>query len=174
MSYTLEAWVDGACRRNGFPDAVAGAGVFFPRFKATVAVYTALPRSPQPTNQRAELSAMILALEVAIRKQRRICESKTYPPFFFLIVHNDSQYAVKCLNTWIDSWLANGWFTSNGQRVQNRDLIEKAHGLKTDIERSFGGGRVTFEWVPREENITADTYANRGCDEAQRNLLSGS
>jgi ribonuclease HI len=47
-------------------------------------------------------------------------------------------------------------------------LIEEAHDLKLKIEGSFKGGRVTFKWIPREQNTTADKYANDACDQAQR------
>ncbi|KAJ7627673.1 ribonuclease H-like domain-containing protein [Mycena polygramma] len=139
MPFILEAWTDGACRRNGSHDAVAGAGVFFPRYpQGNQSV--ALPRNPRPTNQRAELTAIVLALSTAQEKQRSICAGNPQPPYFHVTVHSDSDYAVKCLNQWIFVWLQNGWVNAEGRPVVNQDLIQEADNLRLAIEGSFNGG----------------------------------
>ncbi|KAJ7039901.1 ribonuclease H1 [Mycena alexandri] len=167
MTFNLDVWTDGACRRNGHDGAVGGAGVWFPRFPPGCRSEP-LPPSPKPTNQRAELTAIILALEEALRKQNITCATNPRPPFFVLNVNTDSQYAVSCLTEWIFNWMHNGWLTTNYQPVQNADLIQEADSLRVTLEESFGGGKVNFTWVPRAQNTDADRLANEGCDEAER------
>ncbi|KAJ7442492.1 ribonuclease H-like domain-containing protein [Mycena galericulata] len=168
MPFNLEAWADGACRRNGRPDAVGGAGVWFPRFREGCQSEP-LPRFPQPTNQRAELTAIILALKGALQKQSDVCSNNAYPPFFSITVHTDSEYSVNCMNEWIERWIPY-WILQDGSPVKNRDLLEEAHNLRLRIEQSFNGARVNFKWVPREDNQQADKLANDACDEAERAL----
>ncbi|KAJ7039902.1 ribonuclease H1 [Mycena alexandri] len=162
-----EVWTDGACRRNGYPDAVGGAGVWFP-YLPDDRLSEPLPPSPPPTNQRAELTAIVLALEVAHKRQAGVWSSNVQSPFFVLTVYTDSQYAVNCLTQWIFDWKRNEWRTANEESVRNADLIEEADRLRAKIEGEFGGGRVNFKWIPRAENTKADRLANDGCDKAER------
>ena len=63
------------------------------------------------TNTRMELMAIYMALE----------ELEIGPP---IVLYADSMYAINCASTWADTWMKNGWKTSNGLPVKNRDLIE--------------------------------------------------
>ncbi|KAJ7151065.1 ribonuclease H-like domain-containing protein [Mycena filopes] len=165
MRFTVDVWTDGACRKNGYPDAVGGAGVWFPHLPEGCRSEP-LPSSPTPTNQRAELTAIILALEEGLRLQSAL--QPTQWPFFVLNVGTDSQYAVNCLTVWLGNWKRNGWMTTSNQPVLNADLIKRADDLREELEHKFLGGEVNFSWVPREQNAEADRLANKGCDEAER------
>jgi len=52
----------------------------------------------------------------------------------------DSQYAVKSLETWWRGWRRNGWRSSSGDPVRNRELIEEILALRE-------GRQVQLEWV---------------------------
>jgi ribonuclease HI len=52
----------------------------------------------------------------------------------------DSQYAVKALETWWRGWRRNGWRSSSGEPVKNRELIEEILALRE-------GRQVQLEWV---------------------------
>ncbi|KAK7046736.1 ribonuclease H1 [Favolaschia claudopus] len=149
MPFTLQAWADGACRRNGSIDAVGGAGVSFPRYPQGNRSEV-LPHPPRATNQRAELYALILALEAVIEKQDAVCANANHPPFFIVTIHADSRYAIH-----------------RDLPVVNADLVKEAHNLRGQIEDSYKGGQVEFKWIPREENVKADEYANDACDRAE-------
>lgn len=41
-----------------------------------------------------------------------------------LLVHVDSKYALSAVCHWAPGWIANGWITSSGKPVLNRELIE--------------------------------------------------
>ena len=43
----------------------------------------------------------------------------------------------------------------------NRDLIEEASDLEEELERE---GSVRYVWVPRSENVKADTAVNKALD----------
>ncbi|KAJ7151057.1 ribonuclease H-like domain-containing protein [Mycena filopes] len=167
MPLVVDVWTDGACRNNGYQGAVGGAGVWFPRYPRSCQSEP-LPSSPKPTNQRAELTAVIMALEEALRIQSRQCSNNPRAPFFILNIKTDSQYAVNCLTLWINNWRRNGWMTRNDRPVANVDLIERADELRDDLEQSFRGGEVNFTRIARRDNAEADRLANRGCDEAER------
>jgi hypothetical protein len=42
--------------------------------------------------------------------------------------------------------------------------------LRLKIEMSFRGASITFKWIPRTDNATADKLANDACDQAEKGL----
>ncbi|KAJ7136113.1 ribonuclease H1 [Mycena epipterygia] len=159
MPYHLDVWTDGACRGNGQPGAVGGAAVRFNNpINGSRAWMRSLPTYPPPTNQRAELTAIIMALEIARYRRDALRDD----PYFILTIHTDSKYAIGCLRDWIGKWVNNGWLNTRGFEVVNRDLIEEASNLMDEI---MNGGKVDFVWIPREDNEEADKLANEACDQ---------
>lgn len=113
---------------------------------------------PVPTSQRAELYAIILALDHAIEKRGELDSN----PYMDVTIHTDSKYAKGCMTEWYSKWQSNGFINALGNEVANRDLIERALELESDI---LDHGKVTWEWVPRSENTEADEAANDEMDE---------
>ena len=69
MVYTMEIYVDGGCRGNGQPGSIGAAAAVFKLRSGNQQAWTkALPQYPPPTNQRAEITAIILALKQALEK----------------------------------------------------------------------------------------------------------
>ena len=80
-------------------------------------IYEAAGSEYGTTNQRMELQAIAYALEYA---------SKTRRPNERVVIYSDSAYAVNCyLQHWYINWLYNGWITSTGKTVANKDLWMK-------------------------------------------------
>ena len=159
MVYTMEIYVDGACRGNGQPGARgAAAAVFKHRFGGHNAWTRTLPRRPPPTNQRAEITAIILALELALEKLDELCTN----PMLDVKIYSDSRYAIGCMTEWVYKWSRNGWINSAGNEVANRDLIEEASDLDDRLKEE---GTVEYIWIPREKNQDADRYCNEALDE---------
>lgn len=159
MPYRMDIYVDGGCRGNGYPGAIgAAAAVHAKKYGGTKAWTVNLPRHPPPTNQRAEIRAIQLALEVALKKR-----SGLENPAVDMDVHifSDSKYAVNCMTTWIYKWANNGWLNQQGNQVANRDLIETASDLDDRVKDC---GEVAYHWIPRSENRGADEYCNRALD----------
>ena len=110
------------------------------------------------TNQRAEILAIILALEWALETYRSLDSH----PNIDVTIHSDSAYAVKCMNTWIDKWIDNDWTNSKGYDVANRDLLEKASMLEEDV---MDLGTIKYVHIRREYNQEADEACNELLDE---------
>lgn len=106
----IRIYTDGSSLANGRAEAIGGVGVYFgpadPRNISEPLTGT------RQTNQRAELTAIARALEVA-PKDRKV------------IIFSDSNYAINCTNLWFQNWRKNGWVSSTRKPVENRDLIQK-------------------------------------------------
>ena len=103
------------------------------------------------TNQRAELTAILRALEALPRN--RTTEIVT-----------DSQYSINCVLNWSPKWISNGWKTAAGKPVENKDLVESI--LHKIAQRSKEGGDTRLIWTKghaaNEGNIAADKLAVDG------------
>lgn len=119
-----------------------------------------LPSSPSPTNQRAEITAIILALERALEKYRDLDSD----PYIDVTIYSDSRYAINCMTTWVYKWVRNGWRSAAGDEVANRDLIEEAYDLHCELKEE---GDVDYIWIPRDENDVADDMCNRALDKQE-------
>jgi ribonuclease HI len=113
-------------------------------------VSEALKGSKQ-TNQRAELTAILRALDIAPRHRE-------------VTIYTDSKYAIDCVTNWYRSWVKNGWVNSKGKLVENKDLVAD---IRERIEERERLGKLTyFVWVKghatNEGNIAADRLAVAG------------
>ena len=154
----LPIYTDGCCLSNGVatgdPEgkpARGGYGIHFPTLPDGWDMYGALSSSGTHTNQKAELTAVIRALQLVHR--RNISCAK-------ISIFTDSDYAVKGLNEWIPRWRSNGYRNAKGRPVVNRDLFKSL-----DEEVSLSRNRdipVTMTHVPREQNKKADALSKLG------------
>jgi len=140
---------DGSSLANGTAGARAGVGVYFgpgdPRN-----VSEALKGARQ-TNQRAELTAISRALDIAPRNRN-------------VTIYTDSRYSIDCVTNWYKNWQRNGWLNAKGKPVENKDLVTD---IRERIEEREGLGRGTyFVWVKGHANdpgnIEADKLAVAG------------
>ncbi|KAH7111352.1 ribonuclease H-like domain-containing protein, partial [Dendryphion nanum] len=97
-----------------------------------------LPKYPYPTNQRAEITAIIIALEQALQKY----DSLETSPYMDMTAMSDSKYAIQCMANWIYKWSQNGWVNAARYQVANQDLIKRASDLDNELKRR---GTVTYE-----------------------------
>lgn len=161
MPYLMEFYVDGACRGNGRPGSIGAAAACL-MTRGTAYQYTTrdLPLVRDRvvcTNQRAEITAILLALEWALERYNELDTD----PYLIVKIHSDSRYAIGCMSKWIQKWRQNGWVNAKGYGVANRDLIEKA----ADLEDSLTDlGDVDYIWVPREKNHLPDELCNEALD----------
>lgn len=102
------------------------------------------------TNQRAELTAILRALETIDLGQD-------------LEIRTDSKYSIQCVTEWYINWEKNGWKTRTGP-VKNQDLVQLVRDKLE--EREAKGGRTQFIWVKGHDtdqgNIAADRLAVEG------------
>jgi ribonuclease HI len=103
------------------------------------------------TNQRAELTAILRALQVVPLEQH-------------VMIRTDSQYSINCVTVWAPGWEKKQWKTAQGEDVKNRDLVEaiRAH-LKLREQRQT---QTVFKWLKGhstdEGNNAADQLAVSG------------
>jgi ribonuclease HI len=161
MVYIMEIYVDGGCRGNGQPGAIgAASAVFKYRGGGHKAWIKHLPKNPPPTNQRAEIEAIILALDQALVKLSQLRTN----PYLDVKIYSDSRYAIGCMTEWITKWSENGWFNAAGRLVANRDLIVEASELQNKV---LAEGTLEYIWIPRSENEDADGYCNQAMDDQE-------
>lgn len=184
-SSPIRIYTDGSSLSNGQSKAVGGVGVYFgPGDGRNISEGLA---GTKQSNQRAELTAIIRALEVA-PKDRKI------------IIYTDSSYSIKCTTEWFRKWRENGWVNASHKPVENKDLIQKIidqleerYRLNQHRSTGFieddcveyeegvppgpwerGPAGVKFKWVKghdkNEGNTAADELATAGAREA-RELL---
>lgn len=140
----VRIYTDGSSLGNGQHGAVAGVGVWFGPADARN-VSEALV-GPRQTNQRAELTALLRAIEVAPKDRNiRIC--------------SDSKYGIKCVTEWFQQWRRNNWANAGGKPVENKDLIEKI--LNKIDERVGLGSNTEFEWLKGHANDPGNEAADR-------------
>lgn len=109
------------------------------------------------TNQRAELTAILRALEIVPRNRD-------------VSIITDSRYAIDCVTLWYINWRKNGWKNSSGKPVENKDLVENI--LAKIEERDSLKVQTAFEWIKGHANhlgnVEADKLAVNG---ARKNVL---
>jgi ribonuclease HI len=74
-----------------------------------------------------------------------------------LVIATDSEYVVKGATEWVRTWGRNGWVTSIGAAVKNRDLWEELLGEV--IGNKQRGMEICFWRIPRAWNAEADRAA---------------
>ena len=111
LDKSIIVFTDGSCIQN---KNVAGYGIHFPT-KFTEDISN--PLEGKPTNNRAELTAVHIAVKT-------ITQLETYKSQE-IIIFTDSEYTIKCVTLFIKAWEKNNWKLKTGKDVKNRDLIEK-------------------------------------------------
>jgi len=98
------------------------------------------------TNQRAELAAILRALEISPTNRE-------------VHIVTDSKYSIDCVTVWCKNWERNGWQTSVKQPVLNKDLIQ---GVLAKIrDREAVGSATRFLWVKGHSNDPGNEAADR-------------
>jgi len=156
---TIGLWIDGACRGNGTPSARGAYGVYFGNGSPFNCSGTVPLNEPQ-TSQRAEIRSALAALDQIEAVNAR------HPEFELFIVASDSAYLVNSITDYIQTWKQNGWRTSEGQDVANRDLWERLDTRLTRLSNQENDIDVLFWHVDRSQNIEADRLANQVLDRA--------
>ncbi|NXL36421.1 RNH1 Ribonuclease, partial [Glaucidium brasilianum] len=120
MGDFVVVYTDGCCSGNGRNRARAGIGVYWgPGHPLNTS-----ERLPgRQTNQRAEIHAACKAIEQA--KSQNIKK---------LIIYTDSKFTINGITSWVDNWKTNGWRTSSGGSVINKEDFERLDNLSKGIE----------------------------------------
>jgi ribonuclease HI len=128
------AYTDGGCLGNPGPGGW-GVHVEYPDGRVVELGGAEL----DTTNNRMELRA-------AIEAARSVAD---WPRATIVA---DSQYVLRGIRSWVHGWKRNGWKTSNGSPVLNRELWEELDAVATD--------RLTWEWAKGHSGVPG----NERCD----------
>ena len=131
----IEVYTDGACSGNPGPGGW-GAVVL----EDGIVINAASERSPQTTNNKEEMKAILWALQT-YGKERPLP-----------IVWSDSAYSVNTFNSWMWNWKNNGWLKSDGREPENLDLITRYDELtkrdyRIDLRKVAGHSGVKYNEV---------------------------
>jgi len=110
----MRVFTDGSCTSNGKKNSKAGYAAWFPDHPEWSSSHR-VPENEEQTNNRAELSAINLAVKTLEDKGEVDCD---------LVIYSDSDYSINCLSTWLPGWMNRGWKTAAGTDVQHQDLIK--------------------------------------------------
>ena len=128
LNYNPSAWnvledeiyifTDGSAKRNGQQSQnatnPAGLGVYL-----GAAVVNVKELYQGRTNNQCELGALDYAFKLIIRYHRELAEMGKV-----IKIVSDSEYSIKAVSLWLAAWKKNGWRTSSGEPVKNKELIE--------------------------------------------------
>ncbi|THC96130.1 hypothetical protein EYZ11_004404 [Aspergillus tanneri] len=131
----LRIYTDGSSLKNGRAVASAGVGVYFGPGDTS-----------RQTNQRAELTAILRALDIAPRHRD-------------VTIFTDSRYAIECVTSWFIKWRRNNWMTASNKPVENKDLVESI--LVKIEEREELKVKTLFEWVKGHSSDPGNEAADR-------------
>ena len=133
----IVVYTDGAASNNGKDNAIAGIGVYFgPNDPRNTSERL---EGHRQTNQRAEITAALRALELTRDVTHEVVEIRT-----------DSQYVVKAMTQWIHRWKHDGWKVN----VMNKDLFQQ-------MDHEMQGRRVVFVHVPGHNGEPGNEAADR-------------
>jgi len=71
------------------------------------------------TNNQCELGALDYAFKLIIRYHRELSEMEK-----IIKIVSDSEYSIKSVSLWLLAWKKNGWRTTSGEPVKNKEIIE--------------------------------------------------
>lgn len=168
----LRIYTDGSALKNGSAVSAAGVGVWFGPGDKRLATFLFSATNPfvkllclsvtdnsypsrnvseslkgsRQTNQRAELTAILRAIDIAPRHRDAM-------------IFTDSRYAINCVTDWFVKWRRNNWMTSDNKPVENKDLIEPI--LDRIEERNVLRVKTLFEWVKGHNKDQGNEEADR-------------
>lgn len=140
MGDSVVVYTDGCCSSNGRKRARAGIGVYWgPGHPLNVGI-----RLPgRQTNQRAEIHAACKAIEQA--KAQDITK---------LVLYTDSMFTINGITSWVKGWKQNGWRTSTGKEVTNKEDF-------AELERLARGMDIQWMHVPGHSGFRGNEEADR-------------
>ncbi|XP_032722658.1 ribonuclease H1 isoform X1 [Lontra canadensis] len=140
MGEFVVVYTDGCCSSNGRRRARAGIGVYWgPGHPLNIGI-----RLPgRQTNQRAEIHAACKAIEQA--KAQDIKK---------LVLYTDSMFTINGITNWVQGWKKNGWKTSTGKEVINKEDF-------VALEQLTQGMDIQWMHVPGHSGFVGNEEADR-------------
>jgi len=134
-------YTDGACERNGKPNAKAGIGVWFGDGNP---MNISKPVIGRATNNTAEIQAPFEALKAI----QSLGYSKA-------TIMTDSQFTINCMTKWIHRWKKNKWKLADGGPVKNKEDLVKLDNLCRQFQH------VKWEYCAGHQGIKGNEEADK-------------
>jgi len=115
----FDVWTDGSSFNNGKENCKASYGVYFSDGKELSGEIT-----ENPSNQRAELMAIWVALENSPRNKK-------------IRIFTDSQYSINCITKWAEKWKVNNWKKADNSDVKHKNLIRDLNSMYNTVDIKF-------------------------------------
>ncbi|BDB96038.1 ribonuclease HI [Candidatus Hydrogenosomobacter endosymbioticus] len=147
----IEIFTDGACSGNPGPGGWAGL-IRVPGCED----FHVSGGDSHTTNNRMEMKAAINSIKFVIEREKLCIDSE-------VILYSDSKYVIDGITSWILNWRKNGWRTSSGKPVENKDLWEELHSVCCKL-------KVRWVWVKGHSNHSENEIVNAA---AQKIASSG-
>lgn len=162
--HEIHVYTDGSAVRNGRRDAKAAYAVFFPEHVES-SMAALVPQTDLQTNNRAEMMAVLRALEIVMdhidpRSERAV------------VVHTDSMLLVNSFTKWLPGWKARGWKKADGTEVMHPDLLMSVEAILA--ARKSAGKPVSFVHVrahARDPPQHSEQYYNNIADKMARDAI---
>jgi len=147
----VEIYADGACSGN------PGVGGFGALLRADEKEKELSGCEELTTNNRMELLGVICGLEAL----KRPCRVR---------ITTDSDYVVKGMTKWIDTWIRKNWMNAQKKNVLNRDLWER-------LLRASQPHEVEWVWIKghngHPENERCDRLARKEIKRCKQRMKGG-
>lgn len=137
----IKIYTDGACSGN---PGEGGWGVVV--WQDDQIIKTMSGYEKETTNNRMELTAAIMALQIAGEKKD-------------VNLYTDSNYVRQGITQWINNWKNNGWKTASKKPVKNKDLWQKLNELNSED--------INWFYVPGHSGVKLNEIA----DELATNMI---
>lgn len=154
----IAVFTSGCCLTSGAGGNVgrSGYGIHFANlpldYPADWDISSPLFAGEKHTNQRAELIAVVRALQLIKSRQIRCSQIQ---------IRTDSTYVVQSMNEMVPQWRAVGYVGSKNKSVANADLFNRLDMI-ISYYQLHDGLSVSLEHITREANSTAIALSKAG------------
>ena len=108
---------------------------------------------PNTTNNVMEMTAIVKALEQCLWMEEK-----------YVRIVTDSNYVKQGISSWIHNWKKNGWKTSNGGDVKNKELWVKLDELRERFTM------IEWKWVKAHNGNPQNEAVDKLARECAKNL----
>lgn len=165
--FQFDVFTDGSEIKEKKTFKTLGLGWGYVLKKNKTTIHEANGSIPEGNNQRVELLAIHKALQHLTQKGVQNAD---------ITVYSDSEYSIKCITLWSNTWKRNGWKkTGTSIPVKHRDLIEPCVNMYAKLRLQ---NDVRFQHVRSHKYAKGFAgemdYLSRGNDEADTLATSAS
>ena len=148
----INIYIDGSCINNGYPNALAGYGVYFKKDDERNEYARVVGKQ---TNNTGELTALIRAVEIILDDLNKS------QPNIKINIYTDSEYVIKCAGNYGDKLSKNDWKTTTGKVPPNLKLIQRIHEIYKPNKKCIGLHHIKAHTGLNDEHSLGNAEADR-------------